>query len=217
MSLQIVESRAAESSQAIMDQDFALLTAAQPTLHLYSWPTPTASYGLLVKPEEFLYLDKVAGRISLAKRPTGGGILFHLTDLAFSLVLPADQIPDSSLACYALINQKVASLLSRLFGLELYAADENQDGRGRFCMAKPTVYDILWHGGKLVGAAQRRTKKALLHQGTISICAPPWELIDELVHPEIASAMRQTSRFLTTAEHLTEYRELIENGLKGLF
>lgn len=155
--------------------------------------------------------------ISLARRPTGGGILFHLTDLAFSVLLPT--YPESPLESYALINKRVAALLKDLFHLEgLTILQDESDQAFRFCMAKPTVYDVLWKGGKLVGAAQRRTKRGLLHQGSISICPPPWKIVEDLLAPDVVRAMKETSRFLTDdVSKLADYRKKIEAELRNLF
>ena len=40
-------------------------------------------------------------------------------------------------------------------------------------MAKPTPFDLVIEGKKVGGAAQRRTRKGLLHQGSLSVCPPP--------------------------------------------
>jgi lipoate-protein ligase A len=50
-------------------------------------------------------------------------------------------------------------------------------------MAKPTKYDILIEGKKIIGAAQRKTKQGFLHQGTISLMMPCKELLENLLLP----------------------------------
>ena len=61
-----------------------------PILRLYDWEGKCATYGYLTKPEEFMDLAKTAAEgLNLARRPTGGGIVVHAWDLAFSVLVPA--------------------------------------------------------------------------------------------------------------------------------
>lgn len=218
----IIATRKARSSQEIMDLDQNLLLAPRHILHLYSWPTPTASYGCLVKPEEFLDTAKSQSLgLFLAKRPTGGGIIFHLTDLAFSFLLPSDSphFSERTEENYLFVNGLVAKALEKHFPRKFSFLKE-EAGASRFCMARATKYDIMVEGGKLVGAAQRRTKKGLLHQGSISICPPP-PYIQECLHHNVYEEMKETSRFLfdkpLRAEKLAEVRSLIEESLIHVF
>ncbi len=52
-----------------------------------------------------------------------------------------------------------------------------------FCMAKPTKYDVMWEGRKVAGAAQRKTKKGFLHQGSIALVMPPPEYLEHILLP----------------------------------
>ena len=53
-----------------------------------------------------------------------------------------------------------------------------------FCMAKPTIYDVVYQGRKIAGAAQRRRKNGYLHQGTISLAFPQMGLLNEVLFPK---------------------------------
>jgi lipoate-protein ligase A len=77
-----------------MELDRALLLDLEgerdPVLHLYDWETDAATYGHFIDPGNFLNIEGVKkNRLDLAKRPTGGGIVFHNCDLAFSVLMPA--------------------------------------------------------------------------------------------------------------------------------
>ena len=62
-------------------------------------------------------------------------------------------------------------------------------------MARPTIYDVVYNGLKIAGAAQRRTKKGYLHQGTISLASPDLGLLNEILlsKEEITGAMEAYS------------------------
>jgi lipoate-protein ligase A len=62
-------------------------------------------------------------------------------------------------------------------------------------MAKPTKYDVMIHGKKIGGAAQRKTRHGFLHQGSISIgFLPETYLIEVLAGgSQVLEGMRQNS------------------------
>ncbi|MCX6994598.1 MAG: hypothetical protein NTY13_02000 [Chlamydiae bacterium] len=219
--LKLIETRDSLCSQDIMEKDARLIGSADTLLHLYTWPQPTLSYGCLVKPEDFLYMEKL-GDLSLAKRPTGGGLIFHLSDLAFSFLMPYSS-PYFSLNTednYLFVNGIVANALGRYIPSYSFFKEETSS-LSRFCMAKATKYDILVEGGKLVGAAQRRTKTGLLHQGSISLCPPPRELLERSLREPLYTEMQKTSRYLfsniLSPKELLEKRFEIEQELHRAF
>lgn len=165
-----------------MEIDWANLCAInEPILRFYEWEQPSATYGYFIKPEEYFIEVKVKELgLNLSKRPTGGGVIFHTGDLAFSLTLPATHPfykmnPQES---YLKIHQRVGEAIREVLGepCSLACVCESTP-RGGFCMAKPTIYDILYKGKKVGGAAQRRTKRGLLHQGSLFLRMPPRELV----------------------------------------
>lgn len=93
--------------------DQALLEKLDPDgkaiLHLYDWKLPSFTHGYFVNPKDFLNLEKLQELcIDSARRPTGGGIVFHITDLAFSALVPAncEGFFDNTLLNYEYINKK---------------------------------------------------------------------------------------------------------------
>src|SRR5262249_49694531 len=140
-----------------------------------------ATYGHFIAPSQFLNLSAMADLgLDLAQRPTGGGITFHLSDLAFSMLIPASHpgYSANTLANYAFINHLVAKAIKEFMHLSkepllLPIEPALSDPKAaHFCMAKPTKYDLMLDGRKVAGAAQRRTKFGFLHQGTISLALP---------------------------------------------
>jgi lipoate-protein ligase A len=161
-------------------------------LHLYDWMEDSATYGYFIKPAEYLDLNAVKKRgLKLARRPTGGGIVFHTWDLAFSVVVPADHrnFSGNTLDNYRFVNDAVMAtvkhFLSPKAGLDLIPNDAPAlDGKcARFCMARPTQYDVVLEGRKIAGAAQRKRKEGFLHQGTISLVMPSEEYLREVLLP----------------------------------
>lgn len=190
-----------------------------PVLHLYDWEFPSVTYGHFIEPTQFFLSEGVKKHhLSIAKRPTGGGIIFHTCDLAFSLVLPSKhpKYSMSTTESYALINQAVAFAIQHwlrkdalflLLGKNALAQSERLSA---FCMARPTRCDVTLYGKKVGGAAQRRKKQGLLHQGTISLGLPRQEqLVDALIEGEAIFESIQKSSHSLLGENWTE-KDLIQ-------
>jgi len=167
-----------------------LASTQQPILHLYDWEGDCATYGYFLDPYTLLNEEMVkTNNLQLARRPTGGGLVFHLTDFAFSLLVPAIHPAYSvnTLENYAFVNRIIANVIQKFLKTKknpdlLPMEPPSTDTHARyFCMAKPTIYDVMWDGRKIGGGAQRRTKHGFLHQGTISIALPPDEYLQNLL------------------------------------
>ena len=136
----------------------------------------------------------------MARRPTGGGIIFHLTDFAFSILFPASHpsISSNVVENYAFVNEGISKVLKvyrpNFFDPHLLSPHFSETP-GPFCMAKPTIYDLMSGNKKIGGAAQRRTKNGVLHQGSISLTFPSEELLCQILKDpvEVIAAMKMQS------------------------
>lgn len=197
ISLHVIESSPA-SAESIMATDAFLLSTLTPDgpviLHLYEWNGPCLTYGHFTDPAKYLhpYAALELG-LQMARRPTGGGIIFHLTDLAFSILIPANHPGFSlnTLENYAFINERISNVVSEFSSGRqtpvLYKQDSGSLSVERypFCMAKPTRYDLLINGKKIGGAAQRRTKQGLLHQGSLSLVPTPESVLKTVLKEKL--------------------------------
>ena len=119
--------------------------------------------------------------------------------MAFSVLVPANcpEFSTNTLDNYAFINNAVlASVKKFLDGnppLILTPDDFSawDPDCMHFCMAKPTKYDVMWEGRKIAGAAERKTKKGFLHQGTIALVMPPRDYLTQVLKggTQVAEAM----------------------------
>jgi lipoyl(octanoyl) transferase len=172
---QDIDSRSAALNMAI---DEALLeTATQPMIRFYRWDHPALSFGYFGK------YDDVANQKDereIVRRWTGGGIVFHGKDLTYSIVIPVSDaaFSESSMLIYervhhamrdAFAQNGVSAELSSVSAL--YQRRKNNatviDRRYSECFANPVRADVLLNGRKVAGAAQRRTRRGLLLQGSI--------------------------------------------------
>jgi lipoate-protein ligase A len=171
-----IPSRSAALNMAI---DEALLeNATGPTIRFYRWDHPALSFG---------YFGKVADVTNhvperdLVRRWTGGGIVFHGDDLTYSIVIPAADpaLSESATSIY----EKIHNAIRAAFAANGQRADlaEGRDAALRRprtapravptnnCFANPVRADVMLNGHKVAGAAQRRTRRGLLQQGSIQV------------------------------------------------
>jgi lipoate-protein ligase A len=181
-----------------LDAKFLAELTDRPLLHHYDWATPSATYGHFIDLKKFINLEKASfHHLSFARRPTGGGIVFHIWDLAFSFLMPATHPLCSlnTLENYQFVNQIVLEAVQEYLSLSPTLIPSHAPSHGptcsNFCMARPTIYDVVHNEMKIAGAAQRRTKQGYLHQGTISLAFPHLGLLKDILlsQEEITRAM----------------------------
>lgn len=201
-----------------------LSTHPHPVLHFYEWMGNAATFGYFSRPETLLNLEAAANfQLDLAKRPTGGGLVFHFTDFAFSIVVPASHplYSQNTLENYARINAVVESLIQEFIGNPsklLMEESAAETAANHFCMGKPTIYDVMIGHCKVAGAAQRRTKHGFLHQGTIHLALPDWEIISQLVKDKgVVESIRKYSAGLIEHQRLDDARKQIKERLTQFF
>ncbi len=209
-----------QSAEENMRFDAELLeqadTLSHPILHFYEWSGNSATHGYFTDPSKLLNLDNVRRfSLQLVRRPTGGGIVFHGWDMAFSVLVPAtcSEFSLNTLENYAFVNNAVLTSVKEFLDhqppLSLTAEDfASWDSNcAHFCMAKPTKYDVMWEGKKIAGAAQRKTRKGFLHQGTIALAHPNSEYLDRILLPgtKVLDAMlAHTYPLLEKSSHQAE-------------
>jgi lipoate-protein ligase A len=148
-----------------MAMDEVLLrTVVQPLLRVYRWAAPAVSFGYFGR---FAEVQPLWPAHELVRRWTGGGIVPHGADFTYTLVVPESDAFASRPAAesYKMIHEAVAEALGgKGDALSLAAGSPKISNE---CFANPAAHDILEGETKIAGAAQRRTRHGLLHQGSI--------------------------------------------------
>ena len=137
----------------------------KPVLRFYGWTEPAATFGYF---QQFSEVERATPLRPLIRRPTGGGIVPHDADWTYSAVFPPGHEWHSLRAgeSYRRIHDWL-----RLAFAELKVETELAPGRKKSlpgqCFSGHEKCDLLWRGGKIAGAAQRRNKSGLLIQGSV--------------------------------------------------
>jgi len=150
--------------------EWLLETAAvAPLLRVYDWEGDWASFGY------FLRFGEVRRQVDLpvlrlVRRLTGGGIVDHRGDRTHTLVVPRhEEIANLRGAeSYRRIHGAVAEALAEM-GIMASLVKSDSGENSELCFENPVQWDVAGtRGRKLAGAGQRRTRKGLLHQGSVA-------------------------------------------------
>ena len=207
-------------AQENMDRDRDLLKTVgsldKPLLQFYHFSEPAATYGHFADPEKLL----LAGHnLDLGKRPTGGGLIFHTHDLAFSLLIPANHplYGKNQLESYHNVHHLLIEAITPLLpksAAPLSLLSKEHSPSVPYCMAHATQYDLLQGGKKVGGAAQRRTKEGLLHQGSLFLHLPPLDWLASRVPAHILASISTESRPLFSNDiPLAELRSSVKETI----
>jgi lipoate-protein ligase A len=171
--LDVYDDRAPRSAALNMAIDEALLEiAARPSIRFYRWNQPALSFGYFGKFSDVAYHGSER---DVVRRWTGGGIVFHGDDLTYSIVIPANDsmFEESSMSIYESVHQALCAAIVATGQHAVVAAGADRGagvidpGYNGLCFANPVQADVLVNGQKIAGAAQRRTRRGLLQQGSI--------------------------------------------------
>ena len=176
--LHVYDDSEPRSAALNMALDEALLeTAASPTLRFYRWRGPALSFGYFGS-----YAD-VAGQRShreIVRRWTGGGVVPHGDDLTYSVVIPASHpfFARAPLAIYSDLHDVIRGAL-KVNGIDAALANSVSPKVSDDCFANAVCADVISEGRKIAGAAHRRSRAGLLHQGSIQNAKLPHRFIDD--------------------------------------
>jgi len=165
-----------------------------PVLRLYTWSPWCVTLGNFQEAED--QIDVEAARrmgVDVVRRITGGRAVFHAQEVTYTICAPKDIAPWGKT-----LGQTYDWVAERLLeGLEQIGFDGNLDrgdhavlerGADRRlvkppCFSSASRSEIVWNGRKLVGSAQRRTRRAFLQHGSILLGPAHLDLVDLLEFP----------------------------------
>ena len=174
-----------------------LRTATRPVLRLYRWIRPAVSFGYFGSYEE---VSEQWRDQEFVRRWTGGGVVPHGADLTYTLVVPAASsfFKVSARESYRLIHERIAA--AAIFsGRRIEIAANAEPKISTACFENPAQHDLLSAGQKIAGAAQRRTREGLLHQGSIQD-----PLLAQLLPTQLANAFAQRSELHVLSDDVLE-------------
>ncbi len=167
-----------ESGAENMATDMWLLAQADswggPAFRRYGWTKPQITFGYGQKAS---WVEKETGEqiTALTRRPTGGGIVRHGTDLTYCLILPRGSVGEqmSPMEFYGLLHQCWGEALDEqnIPNRLMACPQKSTGGIPGDCFREPVGRDLMDKAGekKLGGAAMKRTRQGVLIQGSLEM------------------------------------------------
>ncbi|MGA1841842.1 MAG: biotin/lipoate A/B protein ligase family protein [bacterium] len=170
------------------------LRESPPTLHFYTWKTPSISLGYFQDFSDTVKVNECLVKgIQVVRRITGGRAVVHHKDVSFSLIFPAKGgiIPPGISSSYRMIAQGLIEGL-RSLGIMADISDNKRFQNGfkkeerdlSACFLTRIRFEVMVSGRKLLGFAQRRIGDWVLLQGTIMIDLDRSLWTDFLYYPD---------------------------------
>jgi len=208
--LHVYDDREPKSAAMNMAIDEALLeSVTAPSLRFYGWRGSSLSFGYF---GSFAEIAEEAKHCDLVRRWTGGGIVRHGSDLTYSIILPAGAAQNltASRIIYAEVHKAIQRALAPYLAVELALQDGPKLSDA--CFANAVTADVVANGKKIAGAAQRRTRAGLLHQGSIQNTTLPegfadtfsGELCANFTRKHFRAGLLDRAYDLATAKYGTE-------------
>jgi len=143
---------------------------------VYRWGKPSFTYGFSQYPKDEIDLARCAAEgVQVAKRMTGGGILFHNDEITYSFVCSKNDLgePQGLFVSY----RNICKFLMRFYeslGLAPVFALATKDFKERcaphqLCSASHEKYDIVIGAKKIGGNAQKRKRQVIFQHGSIPL------------------------------------------------
>ncbi len=151
--------------------------SSRPILRLYGWQPAALSLGRFQKASVDLDLQRCkADELTVVRRITGGGVIYHADELTYSLVCAPQQIPAARsvkesfrLLTSFLLEFYCALELKAAYAIDLFPHSSRLGARTPLCFAGQESYDILVNNRKIGGNAQRRSRQVIFQHGSIPL------------------------------------------------
>jgi lipoate-protein ligase A len=141
-------------------------------LRFYNWKEPGITFGYSQRRKAVAEAVAASGCIitAVTRRPTGGGIVFHETDLTFSFIFPSPGAFFEPGKTYDRLHRSINAEYARL-GIPFDLLNEKMKDYAvndpvMNCFAKPVDKDILYNGKKVLGGALRKFGGHMLYQAS---------------------------------------------------
>nr|WP_264556203.1 biotin/lipoate A/B protein ligase family protein [Halocatena marina] len=191
------------------------------TVRVYQWEPATLSLGYHQNPEDIDWDFCKREGITVTRRPTGGGAIYHDTygDISYSIIAPADELPSDLMETYELLCQPLLDACS-VMGVPADFASETAPA-----LHEPACYlrdihpahDVICNGDKLSGNAQYRRRDSIIQHGSLTYHATPERTLNCFVDPGV-STERVHERITGIDEHSdvsrTDAVQMLESTLK---
>lgn len=160
------------------------------TLRVYRWKPSTLSLGYHQDPATVDWEFCEREGISVTRRPTGGGGIYHDSwgDISYSIIAPASELPGDLMETYELLCGPIFDAFERLGVAATFSEESLPAIYQPSCYLREVhpAHDVVAGGKKLSGNAQYRRKDAIIQHGSITFKSVPERHLGVFSDPETA-------------------------------
>jgi len=148
------------------------------TIRVYRWEPSTLSLGYRQDPATIDWAHCEREGITVTRRPTGGGAIYHDTtgDISYSIIAPAAELPGSLLDTYELLCAPILDALDGMGVAARFVADEHPAIYEPACYLRalhPAHDVVAGDGRKISGNAQYRQRDSVIQHGSLTYATQP--------------------------------------------
>lgn len=190
------------------------------TVRVYQWQPSTLSLGYHQQPEDIDWAFCEREGITVTRRPTGGGAIYHDEhgDISYSIIAPADELPGGLMESYEQLCQPLLDGCAAMGVPADFARESAPALHQPACYLRDIhpAHDIIHEDGKLSGNAQYRRRDSVIQHGSLTYHATPERTRACFTEPEV-SLEDITKRITGIDEHSDVSRrdavQALENAL----
>ena len=162
------------------------------TVRVYQWDPSTLSLGYRQDPDTVAWEFCEREGITVTRRPTGGGGIYHdrWGDVSYSIVAPADELPGDLMDTYELLCEPVFDAFERLGIDARFTAEKRPAIHQPACYLRELhpAHDVVANGRKIAGNAQYRRKDAVIQHGSLKFDLDAERHLSVFADPDTAPA-----------------------------
>lgn len=147
------------------------------TVRVYRWGPSTLSLGYSQRAESVDWAWCERDGITVTRRPTGGGGIYHDYDgdISYSITAPTSEFPTDLMDAYEELCEPVLDAFDRLGVDADFAADPAPELHHPACYLRALnpAHDVVVDGRKISGNAQYRQRDAVVQHGSLSYARAP--------------------------------------------
>ena len=152
------------------------------TVRVYRWKPSTLSLGYGQDPNTVDWDHCATEGVSVTRRQTGGGGIYHDVDgdVSYSIVAPKSELPGDLMDAYHLLCEPILGAFDRLGVDADYVSDSVPEIWKPACYLRELhpAHDIVAAGRKISGNAQYRRRESVVQHGSLTYAVQAADHLD---------------------------------------
>ena len=157
--------------QMALDAYYSNLDLTEPILRVFEFSLPTVTIGFRQRLEDCLVPGvQTKYQLAFSRRVSGGKALLHQDGITYSFIIPRRLLDSDVVTSYRTICAPLFKALNRWnHDLRFECLKSSTSGLNQACFLEHAEETFHVNGIKVVGSAQKRSRKNILQHGQIQL------------------------------------------------